>query len=108
LYKILTCIFLLPAEDEAAAARIASKNSLESYTYNLRNSLTEEKLADKFEPADKAKLESSVNEAIKWLDASQEASKEEYEEKQKELEAIAKYVAFFYLAGGLFAQYPPL
>jgi len=27
--------------------------------------------------------------SIKWLDASQEGSKEEYEENQKELEAIA-------------------
>jgi L1 cell adhesion molecule like protein len=39
-------------------------------------------------------LESAVNETIKWLDASQEGLKEEYEEKQKELEAIAKYVPF--------------
>jgi len=77
------------AEDEAAAARITAKNGLESYAYNLRNSMTDEKLADKFDAADKAKLETAVNEAIQWLDASQEGSKEEYEEKQKELEAIA-------------------
>ncbi|KAJ7051380.1 Hsp70 protein-domain-containing protein [Mycena amicta] len=38
-------------EDEAAATCIASKNSLESYAYNLRNSITDEKLADKFESA---------------------------------------------------------
>jgi heat shock 70kDa protein 1/2/6/8 len=86
---ILTCI-CFPAEDEAAAARITAKNGLESYAYNLRNSLSDEKLAGKFEPADKTKLETAVNEAIQWLDASQEGSKEEYEEKQKELEAIAK------------------
>jgi heat shock protein 1/8 len=55
----------------------------------LRNSLTDEKLASKFDAADKSKLESSVNEAISWLDASHEASIEEYQEKQKELEAIA-------------------
>ncbi|KAJ6630718.1 heat shock protein 70 [Mycena sp. CBHHK59/15] len=83
------------AEDEAAAARIQAKNGLESYAYNLRNSITDEKLADKFEAGDKSRLESAVNDAIKWLDASQEGSKEEYEEKQKELEAIAKYVHFF-------------
>lgn len=77
------------AEDEEAAARIQSKNSLESYSYNLRNSLSDEKLADKFEAADKAKLETAVNETISWLDASQEASKDEYESKQKELEAVA-------------------
>ena len=53
-------------EDEEAAACIQSKNGLKSYAYNLRNSLNNDKLKDK-----------------------QEASKEEYEEKQKELEAIA-------------------
>ncbi|KAI0306499.1 heat shock protein 70 family [Multifurca ochricompacta] len=77
------------AEDEAAAARVSAKNSLESYSYNLRNSLSDEKLSGKFDAADKAKLETAVNEAISWLDASQEASTEEYNEKQKELEAIA-------------------
>lgn len=80
---------LLVAEDEAAASRIQAKNGLESYSYNLRNSLTDEKLADKFDAADKAKLKSAVDDAIQWLDASQEASKEEYEERQKDLEGIA-------------------
>jgi heat shock protein 1/8 len=44
------------AEDEAAAARIAAKNSLESFSYNLRITLSDEKLKDKFNPADKTKL----------------------------------------------------
>jgi heat shock 70kDa protein 1/2/6/8 len=79
-----------PAEDEAAAARITAKNGLESYAYNLRNSFTDEKLADKFDAADRSKLETAVNETIKWLDASQEGSEEEYKEKQRDLEAIAK------------------
>jgi heat shock protein 1/8 len=77
------------AEDEAAAARITAKNGLESYAYNLRNSLSDDKLAGKFEAADKEKLETAVNETISWLDSSQEASTDEYSEKQKELEAIA-------------------
>jgi L1 cell adhesion molecule like protein len=51
--------------------------------------LTDEKLASKFDAADKSKLESAVNDTISWLDASQEGSIEEYNEKQKELEAIA-------------------
>jgi L1 cell adhesion molecule like protein len=76
-------------EDEDAASRISAKNSLESYAYNLRNSTQDEKLAEKFDPADKKKLDEAINEAIKWLDGSAEASKEEYEEKQKELEAVA-------------------
>ena len=77
------------AEDAAATERISAKNALESYAYNLRNSLTDDKLAGKFDPADKQKLESAVNDTISWLDNAQEASKEEYEEHQKELEAVA-------------------
>ncbi|VDB87291.1 unnamed protein product [Peniophora sp. CBMAI 1063] len=69
------------AEDEDAAARITTKNDLESYAYNLRNSLQDAR--------GQIKLASAINDTISWLDASQEASKEEYEERQKELESIA-------------------
>lgn len=77
------------AEDEAAAARIQAKNGLESYAYNLRNTLQEEKVSTKLEAGDKEKLDAAVKEAIEWLDNSHEASKEEYEARQKELEEIA-------------------
>ena len=96
------------AEDAEATARITAKNALESYSYNLRNSLTDDKLADKFDPADKKKLEDAVNEAISWLDSSQEASKEEYEEHQKELEAIANPIMqkLYASAGGAPGGFP--
>ncbi|KAK9670737.1 Hsp70 chaperone [Basidiobolus ranarum] len=77
------------AEDEEAASRISAKNGLESYTYSLRNTLQDEKVAGKLDANDKKKLEEAINSTISWLDASQEASKEEYEEKQKELEGVA-------------------
>jgi L1 cell adhesion molecule like protein len=38
------------------------------------------------------KLDSAVNEAASWLDASQEASIEEYNDKQMELESIANTI----------------
>jgi len=69
---------------------VASKNRLEYSFYNWHNPINDEKLADMFDPADKSKLQSAVNDTISWLDASLEALKEEYELKQKELEAIAK------------------
>jgi heat shock protein 1/8 len=72
------------ADDEAAAARsIIAKNALRSYLYNFRNFFNDEKL----------KLETAVNETISWFDASPERSKEEFEEKLKELEAIANPIA---------------
>ena len=51
-------------EDEEAAARITAKNGLESYAYNLRNSTQVEKLASKFDPADKEKLDRAITETI--------------------------------------------
>ncbi|KAG2172131.1 hypothetical protein INT44_006600, partial [Umbelopsis vinacea] len=77
------------AEDEAAAARIAAKNGLESYAYNLRNTLQDENVGGKLEADDKTKLNETVDEAIKWLDENQEASTEEFEARQKEVEAVA-------------------
>ncbi|EJD52950.1 heat shock cognate 70 [Auricularia subglabra TFB-10046 SS5] len=95
-------------EDEEAASRITAKNGLESYTYNLRNSLQDEKLADKFEPADKKKLEDAIAETIKWLDVSSEASKEEYESHQKDLESIANPIMqkLYSAAGGAPGGFP--
>ncbi|WFD03739.1 Homospermidine synthase 1 [Malassezia obtusa] len=77
------------AEDEAAAQRIQAKNGLESYTYNLRNSLNEEGLSSKLDASDKENLKKAIDETIEWLDHSQEGSIDEYQGKQKELEEIA-------------------
>ncbi|KAN0060906.1 Hsp70 chaperone [Thecaphora frezii] len=77
------------AEDEEALARTQAKNGLESYAYNLRNSLSEEAIKSKIEAGDKEILEKAINETISWLDSNQEASKEEFEDKQKELESVS-------------------
>lgn len=77
------------AEDEEAAARIGSKNALESYAYNLRNTLQDEKTSSKIPEEGKITLNGAVDECISWLDSNQEASKEEYEDRQKELEKTA-------------------
>jgi heat shock protein 1/8 len=76
-------------EDEEAAARITARGALESYAYNLSNILQDGKLADKFDAADKLKLQTAVDKAISWLDVSQEDSKRQYEMKQKGLEIAA-------------------
>ncbi|KAJ3098391.1 70-kilodalton heat shock protein [Physocladia obscura] len=89
------------ADDEAAAERIQAKNGLESYAYNLRNTTQDEKLADKLSSDDKEKLNAAIDETVKWLDHNHEGSKEEFEHKQKELEAIANPIMMkVYGAGG--------
>jgi L1 cell adhesion molecule like protein len=77
------------SEDEEAAARITAKNSLESYSYNLRNSLNDEKVGGKMDSDDKSKLEGAVNETIAWLDAHHDSPKDEYATQQKKLEETA-------------------
>lgn len=77
------------AEDDAAAERIKARNGLESYTYNLRNSLNEEAFASKLDASDKDNLKKAIDETIEWIDNTQEGSIDEYNDKQKELEGIA-------------------
>ena len=77
------------AEDEANKARIEAKNALENYTFQLKNSLNDEKLASAISAADKTKLNDAISSTTSWLDRNQNAEKEEFEEKRKQLEKIA-------------------
>jgi len=76
-------------EDAKVAERVASKNGLESYAYQLRNTLQDEKIASHIDASDKEKLNKAIDEAINWLDHNQEATKEEYESRRKDLEGVA-------------------
>merc|ERR1711956_113799 len=74
------------AEDDANKNRVEAKNALENYCYSLKGSISSEEVKDKIPADDKEKLEKAIDESISWLDANQDAQKEEYEEKQKALE----------------------
>jgi len=88
-------------EDDKEKGRITARNSAESYAYSLRNTLGEEGIKDKIDAADKEKLESAINEMISWLDQNQTASTEEFEGRQKELEAVASPIMMkIYQQGG--------
>ena len=78
-------------EDKKVKERIDGRNGLESYLYNLKNTLDDDEkgLADKISDEDKEELESTINEALDWVDENPEADKEDYDEKQKEVEQIA-------------------
>jgi L1 cell adhesion molecule like protein len=71
-------------DDEKERARIEAKNTLENYVYNTRNSLKEKD--DEKTKAAWTEAEPTITEAIEWLDKSDKASKEEYDEKMKEVE----------------------
>lgn len=88
-------------EDEAEGRRVSAKNGLESYAYSLRNTLNDPKVDEKIEAGDKEKLKAEIDKIVEWLDDNQQATREEYEEHQKELEGIANPIMMkFYGAGG--------
>ena len=71
------------AEDKALFERVEAKNQLESYLYNARNSLNEEKVKEKLGEEATTAL-ATVEEGISWLGDHQEEGKEVYADKQKE------------------------
>jgi len=75
-------------EDEKQRERVSAKNSLESYCFNMKSTLEDDKFKDKLTEADKTTIMDKCNEIIKWLDANQLADKEEFEHKQKEIEKV--------------------
>ncbi len=88
-------------EDEAEAGRVSAKNGLESYAYSLRNTLSDSKVDEKLDASDKETLKAEIDKIVAWLDENQQATKEEYEEHQKELEGVANPIMMkFYGAGG--------
>merc|ERR1712214_58701 len=90
------------ADDEKQKERISSKNGLESYCFNMKTTIEDEKMKDKISDDDRKAINDKCDEAIKWLDANQLAEVEEFNEKQKEVEAVCNPIItkLYQSAGG--------
>jgi len=77
-------------EDDKQKERITAKNSLESYIFNLKSSLDTEEVKSKLASDELSSAQSALDAALKWLDANQLAEKEEFDDKQKELETMSR------------------
>jgi heat shock protein 1/8 len=75
-------------EDEAQRDRVSAKNSLESYCFNMKQTVEDEKVKDKISDDDRKKIVDKCTETLSWLDANQTAEKEEFEHHLKEIEAV--------------------
>ncbi|EAZ63599.1 heat shock protein 70 [Scheffersomyces stipitis CBS 6054] len=89
-------------EDEKESSRIGAKNTLESYAYSLKTTINDGELKEKIPADDKEKLQKAIDETISWLDESQQATTEEYNDRHKELESVANPIitAAYSAAGG--------
>merc|ERR1712158_292995 len=89
-------------DDAKQKDRISAKNGLESYCFNMKTTIDDEKMADKISADDKKLITDKCDDAIKWLDANQLAEVEEFSEKQKEVEAVCNPIItkLYQSAGG--------
>ena len=75
-------------QDDKVKKRVEARNALENYCFQIKNQLMDEKLADKFTPEDKLVVETCSAEGLQFLqNAGEEADAEEFEQKQKQIEA---------------------
>merc|ERR1711976_272597 len=95
------------ADDKKQAERIASKNGLESYAYQLKNTLEEQQISEKISAEDKKAIQDKASEIINWLDNNQSAEIDEFEDKKKELGAIANPIMTKMYQGAAGQQAPP-
>merc|ERR1712167_301727 len=75
-------------EDKKIRDKIEARNALENYVYSMKNSLSdsEKGVADKISDEDKEIIEKALEDANEWLDDNQEAEKEDFDEKLKEVQ----------------------
>jgi len=77
-------------EDQKVREKIEARNQLENYVYSMKNQLSdsEKGVADKISDDDKETIEKALEEANEWLDDNQDAEKEDFEEKLKEVQDV--------------------
>merc|ERR1711868_313225 len=77
-------------EDDKQKERITAKNGLEAFIFNLKSSIDNDEVKSKLSPEEVSSAQSALEVALKWLDSNQLAEKEEFEDKQKELETMSR------------------
>ena len=75
-------------QDEQQRAKIAAKNSLETYAFSMKSTMEEDAVKSKLSEEDRKKILDKVAEVTSWLEKNQGAEKEEFEDKLKELEKV--------------------
>ena len=88
-------------EDDAQKERISAKNGLESYIFNMKSTLDQDQVKKTLGDSEVSEATKKLDEALAWLDKNQLGEKEEYADKQKELESsLKKLMEKLYSAGG--------
>ncbi|KAM9796779.1 heat shock 70 kDa protein 1-like [Syngnathus typhle] len=78
------------AEDDLQRDKIAAKNTLEAFIFNVKSSVQDEKLAARLSEEDKKTLTDKCEQTLCWLENNQLADRDEFQHKQRELEQVCQ------------------
>merc|ERR1711863_8762 len=88
------------AEDDQQKEKISAKNGLESYCFNMKSTIDDDKLKDKISEDDRKTIMDKSNDTISWLDQNQMAEVDEYKHKQTEIEGVCNPIVSKLYQGG--------
>merc|ERR1719498_784422 len=84
-----------------AKERIDAKNQLESYCYQMKNTIEEDKFKSAVSEDEAKAIKDKVEETMTWLETAEHAEKEEFDSMEKELQAVCNpIITKMYQAGG--------
>ena len=79
-------------EDEKERGRVAAKNACESYVFQAKATVEDEKVKENITESDRKLVLEKADTIIKWLENNPSAEKDEFEDQQKEMERVFKPV----------------
>lgn len=75
-------------EDKKVKAQVQARNELEHLAYSVRGQSRDDKVKAQLGEEDAKAVEAAAQEALDWLDANAQATKEEYEGRKQDLEKV--------------------
>lgn len=95
-------------QDDEFAAQVEARNQFDSYCYSVKQAVSDEKVKDKIDEDTKKSILSKVDELLSWASSNQNAPKDDFNSKRKELEDIYNPVASKIYGGGAPGGMPDL
>jgi L1 cell adhesion molecule like protein len=77
-------------DDKKNMEKVEAKNDLESYLYNARNTMREEKTKEKLSEEDRKVAEEHLQTGMTWLEAHGDAETEDFKTEKKRVEELVR------------------
>lgn len=96
----MTLAHFRPPTHRADPCLPACRNSLETYAYNMKNTVSD-KLKDKLSEDDAKTVGDAVSDVLEWMEEHSDAEASDFEDKLKEVQDLCDpIIAKVYQAGG--------